>query len=229
MNLPEHALRHAVIETALAMNALGVNQGTSGNVSVRLPALVEAAGAAPEFLITPTATRYESLTPERIVRMRGNTPARYEHNGAHPAGKPSSEWRFHHDIYQSRADVFAIVHTHSRHATALACQRRGIPPFHYMVAMAGGADIRCSGYATYGTDALSQQVLAALAGRKACLMANHGVVALGATLAGALDLAVEVENLAAMYLATCAAGEPTLLSEAQMAEVIEKFAGYKPG
>jgi L-fuculose-phosphate aldolase len=205
------ALRQAVIDTALAMNASGINQGTSGNVSVRL--------AVPDaFLITPTATPYSQLTPTAIVEMHGVTPQ---------GGRPSSEWRFHYDIYQARPDVAAIVHTHSRQATALACLRQSIPAFHYMVACAGGRDIRCCDYHTFGTQALSDAVLRALHERRACLMANHGVVATGASLAAALALAIEVENLAAMYLAACAIGTPVLLGDDEMDCVLDKFRHYR--
>ena len=139
---------------------------------------------------------------------------------------PSSEWRFHRDIYVARADAHAIVHTHAPFATSLACLHRGIPPFHYMVAVAGGNDIRCAPYATFGTQELSDHALAALAGRDACLLANHGMIALGASLAKALALAVEVETLAEMYWRALQIGEPVLLSDAEMDVVLEKFRTY---
>jgi len=140
--------------------------------------------------------------------------------------KPSSEWRFHRDIYAAFPEAGAIVHAHSPFAVALACLRRDIPPFHYMVAMAGGSDIRCARYATFGSQALSDAVLEALGDRRACLMANHGLVAWGRSLAGALALAVEVEALCGQYLRCLQVGEPVLLSDAEMAEVIEKFKDY---
>jgi L-fuculose-phosphate aldolase len=140
--------------------------------------------------------------------------------------RPSSEWRFHRDIFTSRADVRAIVHTHSRSATALACSGRGIPAFHYMVAVAGGADIRCAPYHTFGTQALSDAAVAALDGRLACLLANHGMIAVGADLPGALALAGEVENLAAQYCAALAVGEVRILDEGEMLRVLEKFRTY---
>src|SRR5512140_1038951 len=139
---------------------------------------------------------------------------------------PSSEWRFHRDILASRPEVHAVLHTHSLHSTALACLRRGIPPFHYMVAVAGGRDIRCAPYATFGTEELSRHAVAALEGRKACLLANHGLITVGADLASAFKLAVEVETLAAMYLRALQVGEPVLLDEAEMAVVLEKFRTY---
>ena len=139
---------------------------------------------------------------------------------------PSSEWRFHRDIYAARADAHAIVHTHAPFATSLACLHRGIPPFHYMVAVAGGTDIRCAPYATFGTQALSDHAVAALAGRRACLLANHGMIAVGASLERALALAVEVETLAEMYWRALQIGEPVLLPDAEMDVVLEKFATY---
>jgi len=207
------ALRRAVVAAARAMNALGINQGSSGNVSVR---------AGRGFLITPTALPYERTTPGDIVpvALDGTATGRL---------RPSSEWRFHRDIYAARPDAGAVVHSHAVHATALACLRRGIPRFHYMVAMAGGDDIRCAPYATYGSQELSDHALSALQGRKACLLANHGMIAIGADLDAAMALAVEVETLARQYLAALAAGEPKLLTRKQMAEVIVKFAGYRPG
>jgi len=210
----DHArLRRQVLETARAMNGLGINQGSSGNVSAR---------AGTGFLVTPSALPYDRTTPEDIVfvGLDGTRSGRR---------RPSSEWRFHRDIYAARPDAGAVVHSHAVHATALACQRRGIPRFHYMVAMAGGEDIRCAPYATYGTQELSDHALAALEGRRACLLANHGLIALGADLEAALALAVEVEMLARQYLAALAVGAPKLLTRAQMAEVIAKFSDYRPG
>ncbi len=147
---------------------------------------------------------------------------------AHGGLEPSSEWRFHRDIYAVRPEFAAIVHTHSPHATALACHGRGIPAFHYMVAVAGGADIRCAPYATFGTQALSDYAVAALAGRRACLLAHHGVVACGQSLDQALALAIEVEHLARVYLAALALGEPPRLDAAEMERVLERFQHYGP-
>lgn len=210
----EYALRNAVIATALAMNAADINRGKSGNVSVRWQ--------APDFdgfLITPTGLPYTDTTPNDIVAMGLDGEA----TGAR---LPSSEWRFHRDIYLQRADATAIVHTHSPRATALACLRLPIPAFHYMVAVAGGDDIRCAPYATFGTQALSDHALAALTGRRACLLANHGVIALGASLEAALALAIEVENLAEMYMHALQVGTPVVLDDAEMRVVLEKFATY---
>ena len=210
----ERALREAVIDTALAMNAAGINRGKSGNVSARWRD-----DAFDGFLVTPTGVPYDRTTPEQIVAMtlageaRGNV-------------LPSSEWRFHRDIYAARGDVQAIVHTHAPFTTTLACMHRGIPPFHYMVAVAGGKDIRCAPYATFGTQELSDHAVAALSGRRACLLANHGMIAIGASLDGALALAVEVETLAEMYWRALQIGEPVPLPDEEMERVLEKFATY---
>lgn len=203
-------LRHEIIATALAMNARGINRGKSGNVSVRVE---------DGFLITPSGLAYDALEPHDVVVMT------LEGEGRGPR-QPSSEWRFHRDIYASRADANAIVHAHSPFATTLACLGRGIPAFHYMIAVAGGNDIRCAPYATFGTQALSDHALRALESRKACLLANHGMIAVGPTLASALALAVEVEALAEQYWRALQIGEPMLLSETEMAVVLEKFRTY---
>jgi len=211
----EATLREAVVATARRLNALGINQGTSGNVSARADARI---------LITPTGVPYDAMTPEDIVSIGMD--------GAHDADLlPSSEWRIHRDILAARPEEGAVVHAHPPFATALAAHRRGIPPFHYMVAKAGGSRIECAAYATYGTQALSDNVLAALGGRRACLMANHGMVALGPDPAAALALAIEVETLAAQYLRALTLGEPALLSEDEMLRVLERFETYgaQPG
>ena len=210
----ERALREAVIDTALAMNAAGINRGKSGNVSARWRD-----DAFDGFLVTPTGVPYDRTTPEQIVAMtlageaRGNV-------------LPSSEWRFHRDIYAARGDAQAIVHTHAPFTTTLACMHRGIPPFHYMVAVAGGKDIRCAPYATFGTQELSDHAVAALSGRRACLLANHGMIAIGASLDATLALAVEVESLAEMYWRALQIGEPVPLPDEEMERVLEKFATY---
>lgn len=203
-------LRQAVIATALGMNALGINRGKSGNVSARIDT---------GFLITPSGMPYAETTPDDIVAMGLD-------GSADGQRRPSSEWRFHRDIYASRDEVHAIVHTHSPFATTLACLDRGIPPFHYMVAVAGGADIRCAPYATFGTQQLSDHALHALAGRRACLLAHHGMIAVGASLKAALALAVEVETLAEMYWRALQIGEPANLSSAELDTVLRKFDDY---
>ncbi len=207
---PDAGLRHKVIATALKMNALGINTGKSGNVSAR---------SGDGFLITPTGIAYEETKPEQIVATRFD--GTFEGDVL-----PSSEWRFHADIYRARSDVAAIVHTHSVYATTVACMARGIPAFHYMVAVAGGSDIRCAPYATFGTQELSDHAVAALTGRNACLLAQHGMIAVGDTLEKALALAVEVETLAQMYWQALQIGAPAVLSDAEMKTVLEKFRTY---
>jgi len=210
----EATSRAAVIETARAMNAAGINRGKSGNVSIRWRG-----DGFDGFLITPTGLPYERTTPEDIVAMDlAGT--------AHGLRLPSSEWRFHRDIYTARPEAGAIVHAHAPFATALACLERGIPAFHYMVAVAGGRDIRCAPYATFGTQALSEHALAALEGRRACLLAHHGMIAFGPGPDEALALAVEVETLAEMYWRALQVGAPTLLPDAEMERVLEKFRSY---
>lgn len=202
----------ALIAAAQALDVLGYMPSKSGNLSLRTPG---------GFLITPSGMPYAALTPDDLVECALD--------GAVLAGRhrPSSEWRLHADIYAARPEAQALVHTHSPHATALSCARRSIPPFHYMVAMAGGDDIPCGGYATFGTAELAQAAVAAIAGRRACLLANHGVVAIGATLAGADALAREVENLAREYLLLLAAGlPPVLLTAEEMVAVKAQFRGY---
>jgi L-fuculose-phosphate aldolase len=205
------ALRLAVVASAREMNALGINRSKSGNVSVR---------ARDGFLVTPSALPYDRTEAEDVVFVAADgTP--------HGRRRPSSEWRFHRDIYAARADVHAIVHTHSPFATTLACLDRAIPAFHYMVAVAGGDDIRCAPYATFGTQALSDHAVQALADRKACLLSHHGMIALGASLDDALALAVEVETLAEMYWRALQVGEPAVLTAAEMRQVLERFASYR--
>ena len=208
------ALREAVIATARAMNASGINVNKSGNVSVRCRR-----GPRQGFLLTPTGVPYERLVPDDIA---------FVDDSGHAVGRcePSSEWRFHAAIYGVREDLEAVVHTHSPHATALACQGLSIPAFHYMVAVAGGADIRCAGYATFGTQALADNVLTALDGRRACLLAHHGVIACSGSLESALALAVEVENLARTYVVVRGLGEPRLLEADEMQRVLERFRTY---
>jgi L-fuculose-phosphate aldolase len=210
----ERELREAVIATARNMNALGVNRGKSGNVSARW-----ASGDFDGFLVTPSGLPYDETSAGDIVAVALD-------GAAVGARAPSSEWRFHRDIYAARREVSAIVHTHAPFATTLACLDRGIPPFHYMVAVAGGDDIRCAPYATFGTQQLSDHAVAALSGRRACLLAHHGMIATGASLADALALAVEVEHLAEVYWRALQVGEPALLSDAEMAVVLEKFKTY---
>ncbi len=202
--------RQAIIDASLEMERLGLTRGSSGNVSLR---------TATGFLVTPSGMPAPTLTPEDIVEMdMGGAPT--------GARKPSSEWRFHRDIYAARPEIAAIVHNHPPFGIALASHGRGIPAFHYMVAMAGGIDIRCAPYATYGTQELSDHAVTALEGRFACLLANHGMIACGRNLERALALAVEVESLAEGYWRALQIGEPTILSNKEMDVVIEKFKSY---
>ena len=179
-----------------------------------------------EYLITPSGIPSLGVTADMLVRMAVN-----DEEAPTPTTKmavtASSEWRFHRDIYRARPEIGAVVHVHSTHATSLSCLRRGIPSFHYMVAIVGGEDIRCAPYATYGTSELSSHVVAALRDRRACLMSNHGMIAIGESMSDALDLCVEVEALAEQYINCLAVGEPVLLDRAQMAEVIDKFGSYR--
>ncbi|MDD5304952.1 MAG: class II aldolase/adducin family protein [Elusimicrobia bacterium] len=213
----ELALGRQIIETCRDLERRGLNQGTSGNVSARL-----GPGAQDGFLITPTAMPYDVMQPGDMSRVRFDGG----HSGRH---EPSSEWRFHLDIYRTRPEAGAVIHTHSGYATTLACLRREIPAFHYMIALFGGSNIRCCEYATYGTQELSTLVLKALEGRSAALMGSHGLVVLGPSLPRALMLTVEAETLAMMYWRAAQMGAPRLLSEPQIAAVREKFATYGYG
>jgi L-fuculose-phosphate aldolase len=210
MNEQELKKRQSIIEACRRMNALGVNQGTSGNISVR---------HEQGMLVTPTSMSYDAMSPDDIVYM--------SMDGA-PVGKrqPSSEWRFHLDILRARADVNAVVHTHPPYCTSLSILERPIPPIHYMVAVAGGSDIRCAPYATFGTEALSANALVALEGRKACLLAHHGMIATGATLDKAMWLTVEVETLARQYLTCLQVQEPPLLPVEEIDIVIARMSNY---
>jgi L-fuculose-phosphate aldolase len=205
------ALRAMVLTACRELTRRGLTHGKSGNVSVRY--------GERRFFVSPSGIDYELLQAEDIPLM--DLDGRWF--GRH---RPSSEWRFHRDILKSRPDVGAIVHMHSPRATALACTGRGIPAFHYMVAIAGGSDIRCAPYHTFGTQELSAAALAALQDRRACLLANHGVIATGADLASALSLAGEVENLALQYSVALTLGEVRILDDAEMCRVVEKFRTY---
>ena len=208
-------LREAVIDTCLRMNAEGINQGTSGNVSVRTPE---------GFLMTASGIPYDKMKPEHIVEMDldGGYVGEY---------LPSTEWRMHMDIFKHRAEAQAVVHTHSIYATALSCLRKDIPPFHYMIGIAGGTTLRCATYAEYGTQELSDVMLKAMRERSACLLANHGQIAFGDSLAKALWRAGEVETLCHQYWAALQAGKPVLLSDKQMTTVLARFKTYgkQPG
>ncbi len=208
----EAALRQAVIRAGLETNRRGLNQGTSGNVSARF---------GDGMLITPSGVAYEALTPEDIVHVDG--AGRWP-----PEQKPSSEWHFHQAILQARPELGAVIHVHSVYASVVAIQGRDIPALHYMIAAAGGNSIRCAPYATFGTEALSRAAIEALAGRMACLLANHGMIATGPTLERALWLTEEVELLARQYVLSLQIGGPRLLDAAEMERVLEKFRHYGP-
>jgi L-fuculose-phosphate aldolase len=210
--MTEAVLRAEIVAVAQAIDKAGFCPSKSGNVSAR---------SGEGFLITPSVLPYAQTKPEDLIHLS------LEGAVLEGARKPSSEWPFHAAIYKARPDAQAIVHTHSPRATALACTRRGIPAFHYMIALCGGADVRCAEYATFGSPELASNAVKALDGRKAVLLANHGVIALGSSLAGAHNIAGEVENLAGEYLDILASGlEPVILDEAEMARVSAKFAGY---
>jgi L-fuculose-phosphate aldolase len=211
--MTELAAREALIDACRRMNALGINQGTAGNISVR---------HGETMLISPSATPYETLRPELIAAMPINGPY-----GAWDGPlNPSSEWRFHLDIMRERPDVGAVVHAHPTFCTALSMTRRDIPPCHYMIASFGGATVRCAPYATFGTADLSQHALAALSGRSACLLSNHGMIACGPDLAKAMWLAVELEALARQYVRALTIGGVVLLSDTEIAAAMRQFSGY---
>ncbi|MFT4115149.1 class II aldolase/adducin family protein [Bradyrhizobium sp.] len=210
MTADELDKRKAIIDACRRMNALGINQGTSGNISVR---------HRDGLLITPTSVPYDVMTPDGIVFMAMD--------GSHaPDQKPSSEWRFHLDILKSRQDVNAVVHAHPPYSTILAIMGMEIPPVHYMIAAAGGDSIRCAPYATFGTAELSEHAARALEGRLACLLDHHGMIAAGKTLDKAMWLAVEVEALARQYHGCLQIGKPPLLSSAEIERVRQRMAGY---
>ena len=211
MSRADRGLRLRIVSAARRISALGMNPGMSGNLSVRIEG---------GFVITPSGVAYDRMQPDDLVLVGADAAP------ADNARKPSSEWRLHRDIYAHRTEAGAVVHTHSPYATTLACMRRFIPAFHYEVAFAGGDDIRCGGYATFGTQELSDLALAALEGRKACLLANHGAVAHGADLDEAVNLAEKVEALARLYWQSLQLGEPVLLERVEMARVVEKFRTY---
>ena len=211
----DQALRQQLVNVARRMNSKGLNQGTSGNLSARIEGGI---------LVTPSSLPYEQMEADDLVALDLNgQPLREQQR------RPSSEWRLHADVLNGRSEAMAVVHCHPIHATALACHDRGIPAFHYMVAVAGGDEIRCAPYATFGTKELSDNVVEALGPRNACLLARHGMVTLGKDLESALRVAVEVETLARMYLQALQVGEPPVLSDEQMQAVHAQFRGLDYG
>lgn len=208
-----NATKAQVLACAQAMNANGINRGSAGNVSVR---------CEEGFIVTPTGMDYARASPEDMVCVGMDGVV----NLAQGTRKPSSEWRFHRDIYAARPEAGAIVHAHPPFATSLACQGLEIPPFHYMIARFGGDTVRCADYATFGTQALSDAMLKALQDRSACLMANHGMTVFGRDLEQALAHAIELETLCEQYWRVLQLGQPRLLTAAQMAEALAKFSSY---
>ena len=208
--MDDSLLRLQMCEAALQLDDVGLNRGSTGNLSVR---------QGIDWLVTPSGVAAQDLQPASMVLMD------FQGQALGP-GKPSSEWRFHRDILASRPDIGAVVHTHSRFATAFSCLHRDIPAFHYMVAIAGGDTIRCAPYALFGTQELSDHALAALTDRRACLLGNHGLIALGTDIRRAVAVAVEVESLCEQYWTALQLGEPHILSTAQMQAVHEKFKTY---
>ena len=204
------AKRSQVIKIARQMNASGINQGTSGNVSVRVRG---------GLIVTASGVAYDAMKPEHVVEVTLE-------GGYYGDYLPSSEWRMHRDIYASREEAGAVVHMHSPYATAVSSLREDVPAFHYMVAVTGGATLRCADYATFGTEALSQSMLRALQDRNACLLANHGMICFAADAPKALALAVEVEALCRQYAIARQIGTPTILNDDEMDRVLGKFKSY---
>jgi L-fuculose-phosphate aldolase len=204
--------RRKIINTARLLNELGLNRGTSGNLSIKL--------SNSQWLITPSGVSPEDLSEDSIVMMDFDGQIK-------GPGKPSSEWRFHRDIYLERLEIKAVVHTHSNYATALSCVLREIPAFHYMIAVAGGDSIRCAPYALFGSEELSKNAVIALKDRNACLLANHGMISIGCTIESALGLAVEVETLCQQYASALQLGNPLILTNKQMKDVLEQFKTYR--
>jgi len=207
--------REQLLKISQQLVSMGLNRGTAGNVSVRADNASGQAG----FLITPSGMAAEKMTPSDMVWMD------FSGNAVGDC-KPSSEWRFHLDILQNKAQVNAVIHTHSIYASTFSTFRKDMPPFHYMIALAGGDSIRCAPYALFGSQQLSDNAIAALKDRKACLLANHGMIAVGETLEKALDITQEVETLCEQYLLALQVGEPHILSQQEMLDVQGKFKSY---
>jgi L-fuculose-phosphate aldolase len=199
-----------LILCAIELNKLGLNRGSSGNVSIRSEA---------GFLITPSGVSPLDLKKDLIVEM--------DFKGNVISGKnPSSEWRFHRDIFEGKKEVNAVIHTHSTFATAFSCFRETLPPFHYMIAVAGGDDVKCAPYALFGSQELSDNVLESLKDRNACFLANHGMIAVGPSLKKALDITIELESLSQQFLLLESVGDYELLNDSEMLAVLEKFKSY---
>jgi L-fuculose-phosphate aldolase len=203
-------IRRNIVEVARKLVDLGLNRSSSGNIGVRQDE---------SFLVTPSGVLAEEMKPSDMVKMDFSGEVQ-------GVGKASSEWRFHRDILVARSEIGAVIHTHSQYATSLSCLNLEIPAFHYMIAVAGGCNIRCAPYALFGSQSLSDLALQALENRKACLLGNHGLIALGKDLTEALAVAVEVESLCEQYWIALQLGEPNILTDNQMSEVLEKFKDY---
>ena len=215
--------KQEVIEFSKRLNSTNLSPLRSGNISLRTQIDGEDG-----FYITPSGIKYENLKEEDIVFL--SNEKEYDFLKIFNSGlNPSSEWRFHQDIYKNKIEAKAIVHAHSTHATAISTHRKPIPPFHYMIALMGGEDIKCAEYATFGTKELSNNIIKALENRKACLMANHGQIAFGESLNKAFELAQEVENICHQYFLALKLGQPKNLSFAEMQKILEKVKGYKKG
>ena len=212
--------RNQIIKYSLKLNSTNLSPLRSGNISLR-----SKEKDTEGYLITPSGKKYEKLKPEDIVFMGFNEEE--ENNDSN--NKPSSEWRFHRDIYLNKNGAQAIVHAHSPHATAVSSHGKSIPPFHYMIALAGGEDIKCADYATFGTEELSNNVIKALENRSACLMSNHGQVAFGKNLDEAFELSQEIENICQQYVIALKIGKPKILSFEEMQRVLNKAKNYKRG
>ncbi len=209
--------RKEVIKYSIKLNTTNLSPLRSGNISIR-----SIENSVEGFLITPSGKKYDTLKEQDIVFV--------SNDGNHDTNlKPSSEWRFHKDIYQKKPDAKAIVHAHSPHATAVSAHGKDIPAFHYMIALAGGDSIKCAKYATFGSQELSDNIINALEDRKACLMSNHGQVAFGENLESAFELAEELENICHQYINTIKLGEPKILSSSEMDVILDKVKNYKRG
>ena len=212
--------RNQIIEYSLKLNTTNLSPLRSGNISLR-----SKENDKDGYLITPSGKKYETLKPEDIVFMSLNEEVENTDTG----NKPSSEWRVHRDIYVNKKEAHAIVHAHSPHATAVSSHGKSIPPFHYMIALAGGEDIKCAEYGTFGTKELSDNVIKALENRSACLMSNHGQVAFGKNLDEAFELSQEIENICQQYVIALKIGKPKILSFEEMQRVLNKAKNYKRG
>ena len=212
MKKAERALRQEIVERCLEMNANGINQGTSGNISARFE---------DRMLISPSATPYNEMKPEMIAAMPLDGDGAWE-----GPKKPSTEWQFHFSLLRERPDVNAVIHAHPTYCTALAIARKDIPACHYMIAAFGGNNVRCAGYATFGTEALSKLAVEAMQDRTACLLANHGMIAVGEDLRKAMWRAVELETIARQYYLSLQLGGPVILSDAAIDETIAGFSSY---